>query len=216
MKIPGLWRIDELKEKLNKYMSYGYERLYYRRLPVSQEFEKKRIVFIGASVAKQWMIEIRFPFIKVISEYQFNKTAVINNLINSCLIPDGIIIKECAAYFPGDIEKYKNLIEQWTKEISEKSIRLAFATVVPVTKNHSLEHPGRIDQIWEFNNWLRKFTNENKIPLLDLEESLIIGDNEKYLKDDYAQPDGLHLNRKVYREILDPVMNAFIAGVFLC
>ena len=71
----------------------------------------KHIVLLGASVGKSWNISLlperassrnyRFEYVGC---YRFDKSSALEELfLREEERPDAICIKECAAYFPGDI-----------------------------------------------------------------------------------------------------------------
>lgn len=184
-----------------------------------------RILLLGASVGKQWNLsewprrmkrdDLGFEMVPV---YRFDKTAGLQDILirpkrkfylsKKFMLsllqprpakPDVIIFKECAAYFPGDLNGYRHLVEDWVHMCREADIQTALATVVPITKDHSKEKPGRLESILEFNQWIRDYTSQHDLFCLDLEKALQTSDSDGSLKDDLADTDGLHLNPKAYR-----------------
>ncbi len=185
---------------------------------------KERIMLVGASVGKAWNLS-DLPqrtksdgyIFESVAAYQYDKTEAIEEILMrpkrkfrltrtylkgffkpSPQLPDTIIIKECAAYFPGDLEQYKTLMTEWVKRIREDNIKLVLATTVPVTKKHAEGRKGRIETILEFNDWVSEYAKKENIPLLDLEKALRTDDKNRYLRDDLTSGDGLHLNQKAY------------------
>lgn len=194
--------------------------------------EKKRIVLIGASIGRAWnfpSLAERMRTEKYIFEFiesgSFDKSPKLEELLTrSENRADMIIIKECAAYFPGDLNQYKNLIERWVRECLHADVLVMPATVIPVTKLHSfkkiiidilkLRNPlkygspfrqKRNKAILEYNDWLREFCFHNHLPCLDLEAAVRMSEERRYLRRDFAQLDGLHLKSKAYK-ILDQTL----------
>ncbi len=201
-----------------------------------------RILLLGASVGKQWNLggwpsrmkrdDLEFEMVPV---YRFDKTTVLQEILirpkrrirltKKFLLsllqsrpakPDLIIIKECAAYFPGDMNSYRQMVKDWDHLCREADVHTVLATVVPVTKDHSQEKPGRLEGIREFNQWIRGYTNQQDMFCLDLEKVLQTSDSEGILKDDLGDSDGLHLNPKAYRLLdqylldnLDPMLTIY-------
>jgi len=112
--------------------------------------------------------------------------------------PVSIIIKECAAYFPGDLEKYKALIKQWISMCKEAGVKPIIATVVPVTIEHDAKRTGRLQGILAYNDWVRAYTKENSLECFDLESVLRISENHRALRPELTSGDGLHLNAAAY------------------
>lgn len=193
---------------------------------------QKRIILLGASVGKAWELpdfpkrtnmEDKFIFENV-RAYQYDKSEALEEILMrpkrkfrltktyftgflkpAPQLPDAIIIKECAAYFPGDLESYKTLMTNWVKRVRDANIKVVLATTVPVTAKHAAERKGRIETILEFNDWVRDYTKKENIPLLDLEAALRTDGESRCLRDDLTSGDGLHLNQKAYG-ILDDVL----------
>lgn len=117
----------------------------------------KHIVLLGASVGNAWNIEslsdrlikggssplapdasrlaasqYRFEYI---GEYQFDKTNALQQILKRKENkPDAIFIKECAAYFPGDLSRYQELMKSWINQCKESKVVPIPTTVVPVIK----------------------------------------------------------------------------------
>jgi len=192
----------------------------------------KRIVLIGASVGKEWHLaefnkrtgsaagDYDYESIAV---YQYDKTEAIKEVLMrpkrkfkltksyflGLLAPspvpaDIIILKECAAYFPGEIESYKKLMSSWVEMIKSAGKGVMVATVVPVTREHANGRPGRIEAILDYNDWIREYAKKANIALLDLEASLRKSDSERILREELSS-DGLHLNKDGYA-ILDRLL----------
>jgi hypothetical protein len=190
--------------------------------------KEKRFILVGASVGhawsfSQWPIRMKQTNIicEMIAAYTFDKTEALEEvfmrpkrkfrLTKSYFLgflkpapkrPDYVIIKECAAYFPGDQEKYKSLVKEWLTLCTQNNIRPVLATVVPITLEHSQNRPGRLEGILAYNDWVRSYAQSNNIPCLDLEVMLRVNDNQRSLRLELTSGDGLHLNQEAYR-ILD-------------
>ena len=189
----------------------------------------QRILLLGASVGKAWNLRAwprrtgREGYIfEMLPIYSFDKSERLEDIfirpkrkisLNKRFVksllkpvprkPDVIILKQCAAYFPGDLERYKVLMKKWIDLIRQKGIKVVVTTVVPVTKKHALRKPGRLEKILEYNEWIREVADQENIFCLDLEEALRMdGSDRRSLDPELAAEDGLHLNKKAY-EILD-------------
>jgi len=197
----------------------------------TQPNNKKRIFLLGASVGKEWNLPA-FPLrmktddftFESMAVYQYDKTEGLEEILmrpkrkfrltRTYLTgffkptpqrPDLIIIKECAAYFPGDMEIYKNLIRGWAKNIREAKIEMALATVVPITQDRADRQKGAMEAIRDFNDWIVEYTKKENIILLDLESALRTDGQNRYLRNEYSSGDGLHLNKNAY-EVLDRLL----------
>jgi hypothetical protein len=196
--------------------------LLYRPLEITvapRESGSKYIVLVGASVGKAWKFE-EIPnrlswksdiILGFRAKYDFDKSDIIDSLIALPVPVSGVIIKECAAYFPRDIEQSKKLIKEWVALLTSHQITPILATIVPVTKEHDAKHPGRLITILEFNDFIRQFAFQEKILVLDLEKAVRMSEMDRHLKNEYAQPDGLHLVRKAYDEALDGIVFPMIS-----
>jgi lysophospholipase L1-like esterase len=179
---------------------------------------KKYIVLVGASVGKSWNLSElseRMNDKKVCYGYRgiyaFDKTAVLQKLIKSQLKPDAVIIKECASYFPRESGASINAIKEWVQVLQDAGIQPILATVVPVTEAHDKERKSPLmASINEFNEAIRTLCSEKGILLLDLQKALSNNKIERYLDDNYAIEDGLHLKEKTYSSVLDKFLEDFI------
>jgi len=191
----------------------------------------KLVVLLGASIGRAWnvpQLPERLATSEYIFEYQgssFDKTNKLRMVLNrEDNRPDAVIIKECAAYFPGDLDHYKTKMKEWIAECQEKGVIPIPATVVPVTRLHSYKvfagyllkgrnplkfgcpfKPNRNNYICEFNDWIREYCESHGLVYLDLEISLCYRIKNRYLREDLARLDGLHINSKAYG-ILDQTL----------
>lgn len=196
---------------------------------------KKRIFLMGASVGKEWNLS-KYPermktdqvFFESAAVYQYDKSEALEELLirpkrrfhltrtylkgffkPAPQLPDTIIIKECAAYFPGDLGQYKDLLKVWVKMIRDKKIEAVLATVVPVTREQAEKEPEKIGAIRKYNDWIREYANKENLLLLDLEYVVRTDDNNRFLKEEYSSGDGLHLNQKAYDMLDRLIQEAF-------
>jgi hypothetical protein len=192
----------------------------------------RHVSLLGASIGMRWNIA-SLPERINNSDYDFeyvgsgvfDKSETLKRIVErKDHRPDAIFIKECAAYFPGPLEKYKKWMKQWINECQNASIIPIPATVVPVTRLHSFKlilidlirgrnpihsgnpfcHP-RNTAIITYNDWIRNYCKQNRLPCLDLEAALRYSEDNRYLREDFAKVDGLHINSKAYK-ILDQVV----------
>ncbi len=199
--------------------------------PRSESVAKKKVLLLGASVGKAWnlpevpqrMHENNYLF-ESVAAYQYDKSEALDEILMrprrkfhltrtylkgfflpSPQLPNIIIVKECAAYFPGDLVQYKNMMMQWVKKIRSANIHVMLATTVPVTPERAAKTPGQIEDIRAFNDWVREYAKKENIALLDLEAALTKDAKNRFLRDDLTIGDGLHLNRQAY-DILDRLL----------
>ena len=196
--------------------------LLYKNLKIKvtpRESGTKYFVLVGASVGRSWGFE-KLPnrlnwgheiVLGYREKFDFDKSDKIQALLDMPVPVSGVIIKECAAYFPRDAGESQRLIKEWVTTLRSHSVTPILATVAPVTKEHDTKHPGRFASILAFNDFIRDYASREGLLVLDLEKALRVSDEDRHLKNEYAQPDGLHLVEKAYRESLDgivlPVIN---------
>ena len=186
----------------------------------------KHVLLIGASVGNTWDIA-RLPertklagyTFESVAEYRFDKTEVVEKTIRAATKPDFVILKECAAYFPGDLPRYKQLIQAWVATLRAQHITPILATVVPVTTpemfsfsyvkhlvkkvtGNKIPVDERLPYLLEYNDWVRAYAAQEGLAVLDLEAAVRTTRQERKLRSDLADEDGLHLNQEAYR-ILD-------------
>ncbi len=194
--------------------------------------KQKLIVLLGASVGMAWdipQLPYRISNFDYIFEYiphgGFDKSETLNEIISrEEKRPDVVIIKECAAYFPGDMDHYKDLMKKWIHSCLESDVIPIPATVVPVTRLHPYKkipidiikgrNPFKRDNpfksrknktILEYNDWIKMYSEQNGLSVLDLEAAMRYSDKNRFLREDLARIDGLHINSKAYN-ILDQIV----------
>ncbi len=179
-----------------------------------RENGSKYFVLVGASVGKAWEFR-KIPnrlgwgndiILGYRAKYDFDKGSEINSLVAMPTYVTGVIIKECAAYFPRDLGQSQKLIREWVSLLRLNRITPILATVVPVTKEHDAKHPGRLRSILAFNDFVREYAFQEGVLVLDLEKAVRVSDMDHRLRNEYAQPDGLHLLRKAYDDALDGIV----------
>jgi len=195
---------------------------------------KKRVVLIGASVGGAWRIgslpqrigSESYEFQYVHGGSQFDKSERVRQVLERQENrADVVILKECAAYFPGDLGLYRKLMEGWVEECRQAGVVPVPATVVPVTRLHAykifLGYPllrgknpfeygwpfqqKRFRSLCAYNDWLRGFAAQEGLGLLDLEAALRISAKNRYLRPRSARLDGLHLKPAAY-SVLDRIV----------
>jgi len=191
----------------------------------------KRIVLVGASVGRSWAFpEIggRLGISGIAFEYQgvpdFDKTKAVDALLARAEDrPGAIILKECAGYFPGPFDRFRTLMTTWIDQCLEAGVTPIPTTVVPVARTHGsprrdllakylLGRERRIDGILAYNDWIRSYARSRGLLLLDLEAALSEGDGSRWLRQDLAAADGLHLNEQAYR-LLDREVPPLLTGL---
>lgn len=199
----------------------------------SERASTRHIVLLGASVGEAWNISEMPNRIKntdytfeYVGEYSADKSQQLASILDRGLEkPDVVIIKLCAAYFPGDPDKYKTFIENWIGDCREKGVIPVLATVVPVTKSYPLRifmlsllrwkwrYPrGNFEAIIEFNDWIRDYAHSEGLVVLDLEAALRTSQSDRHLNGRYAKADGLHINERAYAE-LDRIMMQTVKSI---
>jgi hypothetical protein len=193
--------------------------------------KKTRIILIGASVGQDWNLQ-EFTrrtnnddyVFESVAAWQYDKTDALEEVLMrprrkfhptksylkgffkpSPAPVDVVILKECAAYFPGDMVRYKELMKKWVGMIRDTKKEVLLATVAPVTETRAAKQKGKIEAILEYNDWIRQYAKDENITVIDLEAALRKGPETRFLKDELTSGDGTHLNRKAY-DILDVLL----------
>ena len=174
--------------------------------------------------------QYRFQYV---GKYEFDKTDALRDILERKENkPDAIIIKECAAYFPGDFPNYQALIKNWVIQCRRAGVAPILATVVPVIRDRSLKmkvkdlikkligrptsesrFESRLAAIIEYNDWIKSFAQKEGLTVLDLETPLHVSDEDRSLRPDLHSGDGLHLNAKAYA-LLDRIVIPTIEPIF--
>jgi hypothetical protein len=188
----------------------------------------KHIILLGASVGKAWEIEdlpkrqniqgYRFEYV---GEYQFDKSKALQQILQRKENkPDAILIKGCAAYFPGDLLKYQALMRSWVQQCKKAGVIPIPTTVIPVVREQGFinivknivkkilgksTNASRLTAIFQYNDWIKSYAQKEGLVVLDLEASLRTNEIDRSLRIDLQIGDGLHLNRKAY-SILDQIL----------
>ena len=181
----------------------------------------KYVVLVGASVGKSWnlnrladRIKKKKIFYGYRGRYSFDKTYHIKKMSTSPLKADAVIIKECAAYFPYDTSNGMEEIKRWVDMLNRSDIKPILATVVPVTKAHDQNRKtSRMKSINAFNEAIREFGEQNKIPVLDLQKVLSAGHDNGYLNESFAVQDGLHIKESTYYNVLDSYLSELMENI---
>ncbi|MEW6279254.1 MAG: SGNH/GDSL hydrolase family protein [Candidatus Eremiobacterota bacterium] len=174
-----------------------------------------RVLLIGASVGESW----DFPGLPARTGlkgftlsyeglYDFDKSPALGTSLRSRPRPDAVILKECAAYFPGDQAAYQRLVKGWVAQCRQAGVVPILTTVCPVT-----EKGEQLQGICGYNDWVRSYAGREKLPLLDLEAALRRSPGDRRLDPKYAQDDGLHLVDAGYRR-LDALVPPLLRKVF--
>ncbi len=172
------------------------------------------VVLVGASIGMAWdfpglakrllwghEIELGFR-----CKYDFDKTEDIKELTQLPVPVSAVLIKECAAYFPRDLNQSKKLITKWVDLLRFHKIRPILCTVVPITAKNEKNNPGRLNSIISFNDFIREYATSEDITVLDLEKAVRISEANRQLRNEYADADGLHLSKIAYDEVLDQLV----------
>jgi len=192
--------------------------------------ESKRIVYIEASTVNNWKLDgfatrtgiERYRF-EVLREYDFDKSKLVDHVLaGGAPLPDAVIVQECSAYFPGDMQAYRRMYRAWLESLQSRGLLTVIATVVPPArsagwwqdvkdfiKERLLGRPGRLEQVVAFNEWLRTLGAELKIPVFDLEELLRVSAEDRHMRAQYSEGDGIHLAPVAYQR-LDRELLAFL------
>ncbi len=182
----------------------------------------RHVVLLGASIGEKWDISALpertgdkgFTF-EYVGNYSPDKSELLAGILSRTEgKPDAIILKECAAYFPGNEEKLKPMIKGWVGECREAGVVPALATVVPVVWSFPLRifiynlskgkwgwPKGTFAAVTAFNDWIREYAASEGLVVVDLEAALRTSETDRHLSGRYAIRDGMHLNAKGYGQL---------------
>jgi len=207
------------------------------RIQLSKSSKNLHVVLIGASIGQSWHLaewpsRTRTPGFTAesIAAWQFDKTEAteevllrpavkfrpnrtyLKSLLQPPRPPDIVILKECSSYFPGDLPAYKESVRSWVRRLQDRRLKVVLATVVPVTKSRAAQEPRKQEMLLDYNRWLREYATKQTLPLVDLEAALRTETEGSYLREDFAAPDGSHLNPSAYA-VLDRTLSAVLCAV---
>jgi len=163
------------------------------------------VVLVGASVGESWdfpSLPARVGAPNSVFGFRpklgYDKRDVLDRLVAVPTKPDKVIIKECAAYMPREVDNAIGKIPGWVDMLRSRDIVPILATCCPVTEANDKANPGRQKAIEKFNDFIRSYAADHGVEVLDLEKALRIGDVDRRLKEEFAQTDGLHLMPEAY------------------
>lgn len=183
-----------------------------------REGGSKYYILVGASIGKTWNFPGLPDRVSLNSNivmgnrtvYQFDKTEIVNELVTLPVPVTAVIIKECSAYFPRDLDKSKNQIVEWVSLLKQNNIQPILATTVPITEPREHKDPGKQGAIEYFNDFIHQYAKKENLVVLDLEKALRKSDSDRHLKEKFAKPDGTHLVQQAYDEGLDPLITPLL------
>ncbi len=196
------------------------------------------VILIGASIGQAWRlpewparVQVSGFSAEALAAWRFDKSEAVQEVLmrparkfrlgraylkslfqSPPRKPDIVILKECSSYFPGDLSAYQASVRSWVQQLQSTNAKLMVATVVPVTRARAAQVPGKQESLLEYNRWIRTYAQEQHIPVLDLEAVLHDESDGRYLKEQFAQPDGTHLNSRAYA-VLDHVLRTTLCAV---
>jgi hypothetical protein len=193
-----------------------------------------QVVLVGASIGQAWRLaewsdRVGEPRLSAesVAIWQFDKSEAIDEILMRPGIkfrvgraylralwrppqkPDLVILKECSAYFPGDVTQYQSLVQKWVAQLVDHEIKAVLATVVPVTRKRAARERGKQEALVAFNQWIRNYAAEHRLTVLDLEAVLRSPGPERYLREEFAIEDGSHLNSSAYA-VLDQSLRSLL------
>jgi hypothetical protein len=182
---------------------------------------RTHVVLVGASIGAGWHLSewarrtgVSQFSAESVAAWQFDKADAVEDIVRRPRVhfrfgrsylasflhpprrPQIVILKECSAYFPGDLAQYRSLMGAWLQRLSDSGFQVVPATVAPITRSRAARDPGKQESLMAYNQWVRKCAAERHLLLLDLEAALRGADT--YLRDDFAAEDGSHLNAHAY------------------
>lgn len=180
----------------------------------------RKVVLVGASIGKAWHIEDLGPrtdlpgySFNYLGNNEFDKSALVRQIITGKERPDLVLIKECASYFWRDTSTYRQSLMTWVGQLRAAGIRPVLVTTAPIAEpegvivrakvaiKHLLGRPEVQTDLAAYNDWLRQYARQEGLPVFDLEAVLRISGDNRYLRKNYDSGDGLHLSDAAYRDM---------------
>ena len=175
--------------------------------PPPHNEKETSVVFVGASITEAWTFNTYFAgynFHKVV-HYDWVKSDAWSDV--GPYNPKIVVVKECAAYFDlgggTALNEFYDEIRKMVGLIRGIGATPVLATTVPVDVGFGGCTRAQLDDIREFNAWLRNYCSSQGIVCLDLYDA--IADNSGQLPRDCHDGDGLHPNKKGY-DTLSPIV----------
>ncbi len=190
----------------------------------------ERVTLVGASIGKAWNLERiaervslpgwQFSYVGV---YAFDKGPAIAEVLSRSEKPTVLAIKECATYFPGDLDAYRRSVAGWVEQIRRAGVRPMLLTTAPVAEPRSLLGRAKAlakrllgrstaqEGLVAFNDWLKEWAMRERVPVFDLEAVLRRSETDRWLRAEYDAGDGVHLDAAAYAAI-DAAFAAFLAS----
>ena len=177
------------------------------------KIDKKRVVFLGASITRRWDLDKYFPEVNMINR------GVGGQLVPSILTrfkrdvidlkPDAVIIKFCSINIRPSLpmEVLEDGMSMMVLMSKANNIVPIISTIIPAGKPEA--HIGDfsvVDTLRKFNNWVREFAETNSLPIMDFAKA--IEDENGFLPRD-CSVDPVHVNDKGYdilATVVEPVL----------
>jgi hypothetical protein len=190
--------------------SCTYEEENGNKIPPTHNEKETCVVFVGASITEAWKFNTYF------SGYNFHKV-VHSDWVKSDAWsevpphnPKIVVVKECAAYFDlgGDtpLNEFQAEIRRMVGLIRGIGATPVLATTVPVDVGFGGCTQAQLNDIREFNNWVRNYCGSQGLECLDL--AAAIEDGQGQLPRDCHDGDGLHPNKRGYDKLSPIVLPA--------
>jgi hypothetical protein len=177
------------------------------------------IILIGASIGHEWNLP-GFPdrinndkfVLSDRVKYEFDKSDLIESVMKYKIKPKAVIIKECSAYFPRNIENSIEYKRKWVNQLRGNEIIPIIATTTPVARRpQNRDQQSSID---EWNHSIREAAEKEQYHVLDLALALQTDTIDTYLKPGYFVDDGLHMTALAYNEAFDVSLKNLLDGIF--
>lgn len=166
----------------------------------SDDLHNLCVVFVGASITEGWNFVTYFPdynFHQVI-HYGPDKPAVWSEV--EAYNPDIVTFKQCGAYYDEggdtDLTYLYNIAQQMVSLIQGIGAIAVPATTMPIDPGFDSCTQAQLDDIVEYNDWLRNYCSTNGLTCMDYYTQL--ADEEGQLPYEYHEGDGLHINDVAY------------------
>jgi hypothetical protein len=187
--------------------------------PKEEIISDRKVILLGASIGNYWHINEYFSFMGSLAVYRFDKSKELHEYLSqngSKDRPDAIILKECAAFIHADKEQFTKEFKNYKKVYKDmiQIVRKNGAIPIAATICPLAYRGPHLENILRFNDWVKEYAMNDRLALMDIENAVRVSKNDRILKKEISQKDGLHLTREAYERYLNPLVVPVLLEAF--
>ncbi len=179
------------------------------------------VVFLGASITNDFYYPV-YDWDNFFPDYDFYKVIVAGTPDKSsgfdaiaALNPDIVVFKECGAYFDEGGDSDHPFLHSCMQAIADFCVSINAtpvpATTLPIDPGYDNCTQAQLDDIIEYNVWLRSWAATNGWTVMEYYDAIAGGDGQ--LPADRHVGDGLHPNENGYINYLGPIVVPTLEGL---